>query len=77
MELIYRDLTTYMAQNIEDYEHRVAIALNVMDRNRCPIQFADNKLYTEMMDLVDEYCYDNDLDTDDIDIEMILFTLPA
>ena len=74
MELIYRELAAYMAQTIEDYEHRLAVALNIMDRNRCPIQYADYNLYTEMMNQIDEYCYDNDLNPDDIDIDTVLFS---
>lgn len=74
MELIYRELAEYMANNIEDFEVRVQIALKRIDRNRCPLQMADYSLYSEMVDLVEEWANDNDFeDIDEIDIESILF----
>lgn len=75
MELIYRDLANYLAETIEDYEPRLQVALNRIDHNRCSLQQADYQLYSEMVDLVEEYITDNDLDIDpdDIDIETLMF----
>lgn len=71
MELIYRDLAKYMAENIEDYEDRVQAALN----SRSSLQHTDYNLYCQMVDLVADYIEDNELDIlpEDIDIEYIMF----
>ena len=73
--LNYRDLANYLADNIEDYELRVQVALNCIDHNRCSLQQADYQLYSEMADMIEEYISDNDLDIDpdDIDIETLMF----
>lgn len=75
MELIYRDLAKYLAETIEDYEPRIQVALNRIDHNRCSLQQADYQLYSEMVDSVEEYISDNDLDIDpdEIDIETLMF----
>ena len=60
--------------NIEDYEHRIEKAMVTMDRMRCPLRYADNALYEEMRDAVDDYITDNDLNKDyDFDIDDIIF----
>lgn len=73
--LNYSYLAKFMAENIEDYELRVQVALNCIDHNRCSLQQADYQLYSEMADLIEEYISDNDLniDPDDIDIETLMF----
>lgn len=63
----------YVSANVEDYFEKVTYALGRMDRFRCPLYLADRALYIEIMDAVDDYCQDNDLDPDEIDIEEIIF----
>ena len=58
---------------IEDFNHRYEFALCRMDRYRCPLSHADQKLYEEMYDALSDWCEDNELDIDDFDIEEIIF----
>lgn len=75
MELNYSNLIEFISSNIEDYEEKVQLALSTIDHNRCSLQQADYQLYSEMVDLVEEYISDNDLDIDpdEIDIETLMF----
>lgn len=75
MELNYSNLIEFISSNIEDYEPRLQVALNLIDHNRCSLQQADYQLYSEMADLIEEYISDNDLDIDpdEIDIETLMF----
>ena len=60
--------------NVDDYEHRVQRAMVTMDRMRCPLSHADNALYDEMRDAIDEYIMDNNLAEDyDFAIDDIIF----
>lgn len=76
MEQFIRQLAEYISETVEDYEIRVQLALNIIGRDRCSLQFADSRLYDDMYDSVSEYISDNNLpvNPDDIDIEDILFT---
>lgn len=73
-ELDYKGMAEGCAYSVEDYEYRVQHALNVMSRNRCPLYMADNELYSEMWEVADIYCEENDIDRDAVDIEEVLFT---
>lgn len=68
-----RDLMSYISENVEDYEYRVQHAMTIMDRNRCPLCYADLQLCNEIQDAVDDYCFDNDLDADDLFLEDLIF----
>ena len=60
--------------NVDDYEYRVQRAMVTMDKMRCPLSHADNALYEEMRDAIDDYIADNDLAEDyDFDPEDIIF----
>ena len=54
---------------IEDYESRLSHAYKVIDRMRCPLQFADSYLYDEIIEVFDEYCFDNDIDAETLDFD--------
>lgn len=71
------EIARYCAENIEDYELRVQVALGIIDRMRCPLYMADASLYDRMYDLAQEWCDDHEISVDffdDIDVEDILFT---
>lgn len=71
-----KSVAAYCAANIEDYELRVQLALNVMDRMRCPLWMADERLDNEIRDCIEEWCDDNEVSIDffdDIDTEEIIF----
>ena len=60
--------------NVEDYEYRVQRAMVKIDRMRCPLSQADGELYNEMVEAIEDYIADNDLNEDyDFDPEDIIF----
>lgn len=61
-----------MRNNVEFYEDRLQLALNKMDRMRCPMRMADDGLYDEMCDAVEDWCEDNDIDFYEIDLEELI-----
>lgn len=72
-----KEIEAYCANNIEDYEVRVQLALKRMDRNRCPFWMADDgSLSDEIRDCAYEWCDDHEISVDfldDIDVEEIVF----
>ena len=81
MEEIYgkrelKKIAAYCREQIEDYDLRVKLALNVMDRMRCPLQMADDLLYTEIYNCACDWADDNGYSVDffdGIDVEEIIF----
>ena len=72
MKDIYKELDALCREQISMYDEKVAIAWDRIDQMRCPLWMADEPLYNEMLAVVEDYCWDNDLDIDDIDIEEII-----
>ncbi len=71
-----KKIAAYCRSRIEDYDLRVKLALNVMDRMRCPLQVADYLLYTEIYNCACDWADDNDYSVDffdGIDVEEIIF----
>ena len=62
------------AENIEDYELRVSVALGVMDRERCPIENADFRLANEIAECVEEWEEENDEYGHDITVWDVIFS---
>lgn len=54
-------------ENIEDWDARTSRVLNVMDRDRCSFEHADNPLFFEIVRQMEDYCWDNDIDRIDLD----------
>ena len=68
-----RKIAAYVSENVEGYDERLSYALMIMDHSRCPLNHADSRLFNEIQGAIDDYCIDNDLDADEIDIEDIIF----
>ena len=63
-----KEIAAYVRNNVEFYEDRLQLALNKMDRMRCPLSFADQELYDDISNAIDEWCDDNEVDEiDDLD----------
>jgi hypothetical protein len=79
MENKLKEIAAYVAEHIEDYEMKVHIALNRIDRMRCPLSMADPILYDEIEDAIKDWCDDNEFSYDDwdedscVDPEAVLF----
>lgn len=59
--------------NIDSWEERTGTALEIIDHNRCDLEQADRRLYYEIQERIEEYCYDHDLDCEDVTPDGILF----
>lgn len=64
-----KELAAYVRNNVEFFEERLQLALNKMDRMRCPMRMADGILFDEICGAIDDWCYDNDVDGSDWDCE--------
>lgn len=76
MEDVIKEIAAYCAAHIEDYEIRVHLAIKQMDRMRCPLSMADERLYNEMYNCAEEWADDHDYSVDfidGIDVEEILW----
>lgn len=66
-----KEMVQYIIDNIEDFEHRYQHALEIIGRDRCPIWQADQSLYMEMQDNLDDWCNDNEDNSDLYDVNEI------
>jgi hypothetical protein len=73
MEEMYKTLAQYCKDNIEDYEERVDRALTLIDRWRAPLYQVDSSLYGAMVDMVDEWGEENEINVEEVDIEELIF----
>lgn len=64
-------LIDYLRSNIDDFDERADLALSVIGRNRCSLEYADPALAYEMSDLVEEWCEDNEVENN-FDLEELL-----
>lgn len=58
MEERYQEIKQYCENNIEDFELKYELALNVIGRMRCDLKYADYNLYMEIYDKVEEWFED-------------------
>ena len=57
------EIGKYLREQIEDFDVRVNLALNTMNKKRCSFDYADCDLYDECFDKIEEWCEDNGIDT--------------
>ena len=62
-----KEVAAYVRNNVEFFEERLQLALNKMDRMRCPLQMADEELYNDIINAIEEWCWDNDVDCSEVD----------
>lgn len=67
-----KEIAAYVRNNVEFFEERLQLALNKMDRMRCPLSFADEELYDDISNAIDDWCWDNDVDNNDWDYEDLI-----
>lgn len=73
MEKTKKALAKYCREKIEDYDLKVKIALERIDRMRYPLFMADDALYSEILEKVEEYCDDHGIDSSKFDVEEIFW----
>ena len=59
-----KEIAAYVRNNVEFFEERLQLALSKMDRMRCPLSFADQELYDDISNAIDDWCLDNEVDND-------------
>lgn len=59
-----KEIAAYVRNNVEFYEERLQLALNKMDHMRCSLRFADSELFEKIVDVVSEWCDDNEVSLD-------------
>lgn len=73
METVYKEILDLCKSEIESFEIRLDLAFDVIGHYRCPLEFADSALFNQILDLVDEYCDENEIDPDSVDIEEMIW----
>lgn len=56
-----KEVAAYVRNNVEFFEERLQLALNKMERMRCPLSFADQELYDDITNAIEEWCDDNEV----------------
>jgi len=67
-----KEIAAYVRNNIEDFEERLQLALKRMDRMRCPLRMADGILFDEIYGAIDDWSWDNEVNTEDWDIDDLI-----
>ena len=68
-EIINGKIKAYVENNVHRFAERYDLALEKIGEMRCPLSMADDSLFNDIRDAVDDWCSDNDKDPDDYDIE--------
>lgn len=66
-----KEMVQFIIDHVDDFEFRYALALDVIGIDRCPLYMADYTLNNDIVDAMEEWCYDNNKDPDSYDIEEI------
>ena len=53
-----KEIAAYVRNNVEFFEERLQLALNKIDRMRCPLQMADEELFFDICNAIEEWCDD-------------------
>lgn len=69
------EIGKYLRENVEDFDVRVELALKTMDRKRCPLGYADSELCDECYNKIEEWCEENGVEVEYIDVEEIIFEM--
>lgn len=69
------EIGNYLREQIEDFDVRVNLALYTMNMKRCPLEYADSKLYDECYDKIEEWYKENGIEPEYIDVEEIIFEM--
>lgn len=68
-----KEIAAYVRNHVEFYEERLSLALGWMERDRCPLRMADDSLYDEIVDAIEEWFDDNEISIDyDFDFEEMI-----
>jgi len=68
-EELIETLYNYCAVMIDHFNLKEFLALETIDRDRCPLSMANERLYNEMESAISDYCEDNEIDLEEYDID--------
>lgn len=74
-EKVLLEIAQICVDEIECWAAHEEIALNNMDRMRCPLYMADEQLYDSILEKIEDYAFDNDIDADEIDPEDVFWAV--
>ena len=66
------EIAAYVRNNVEFFEDRLQMALNKMERMRCPLSFADQELYDDIINAIEDWCDDYEVCYDDVDWDEVI-----
>ena len=70
----FNKMAAYVRSCVEDYEERVAVALNVMNTMHYPLSVVSPVLYGQMMDACEEWASENGVNLGvSFDVEELLW----
>lgn len=67
------EIVKYVKENVWMYDQRCEVAGEIMDKYRCPLEYADGGLWSDIEDAVRDWCDDNGKCFDDYDLEEIFY----
>lgn len=67
-----QEVAAYVRNNVEDFEERLQLALKRMDRMRCPLRNADEGLFDEICDAIEDLCWENDVDCSEVEWDEVI-----
>lgn len=68
-----KEIAAYVRNHVDDYEAYLQLALKRMDQMRCPFWMAaDDGFYNDITSAIEEWCWDNDYDYNDLDFEDLI-----
>lgn len=62
-----KEVAAYVRNNVEYFEERLQWALDKMERMRCPLSFADEELFNDIVNAIEEWCWGHDVDYSEVD----------
>lgn len=70
-----RQLAAYVAERIDEIDARVRSAYYYIETMRLPLRLADESLYSEIEEHIQDWCEDNGEDFEDIEVEDVFDNL--
>ena len=67
-----RKVAVYVRNHVVFYEERLSVALGWMALDRCPLRMADSSLYDEIVDAIEEWCWNNEVDCSEVDWDDVI-----
>ena len=62
MKQKYKTLINYVKDWLEDYETDIDLAIANMEKYRCPLYEASNRVFYQLEDAIHDWCEDNNID---------------